>query len=296
MPIPKFNETMLPILKNISDEKEYTLLQMVEILSKDFHITQEELNLKTSAWIGKFYDKVWWGKTYLKQAGLIEHPKRWFFQITQEWKKVLQENLSEISVNYLKKYPSFVKFISPSKKDKQNTEIPENLTPNELIEKWFQNIELALKNNLLDQLKEVDPYYFEKIILELFKKMWYWDFEETPKSRDGWIDWIIFQDQLWIDRIYTQAKRYNSNNVTEKEIRNFIWAMSGDVSKWIFVTTSDFDKWALEKAHNAKLHKIILINGEKLAELMIKYNVWVQEKKTYKIKEIDLDFFSIDEF
>lgn len=296
MAIPKFHETMLPILKNISDGKEYTLNQMVEILSKEFQITPEELGLKSSNGGWEFYNKVWWGKSYLKQAWLIEYPKRWFFQITQEWKKVLQENLSEISVNYLKKYPSFIKFISPSKKDKQNTEISENLTPNELIEKWFQNIELALKNNLLDQLKEVDPYYFEKIILKLFKKMWYWDFEETPKSRDGWIDGIIFQDQLWIDRIYTQAKRYTTSNVTEKEIRNFIWAMSGDVSKWIFVTISDFDKWAIQKANNAKLHKIILINGEKLAELMIKYNVWVQVKNTYEIKEIDLDFFSVDEF
>lgn len=296
MPIPKFNETMLPILKNISDGKEYTLNQMVEILSKEFKITQEELNFKTSNWWWEFYNKVWWGKAYLKQAWLIESPKRWFLKITDAWKKVLQENLSEISVSYLKKYTDFMNFISPSKKDKQNTEIPENLTPNELIEKWFQNIELALKNNLLDQLKEINPYYFEKVILELFKKMWYGDFEETPKSRDWWIDGIIFQDQLWIDRIYTQAKRYNSNNVTEREIRNFIWAMSGDVSKWIFVTTSNFDKWALEKAHNAKLHKIILINWEKLAELMIKYNVWVQVKNTYEIKEIDLDFFSVDEF
>lgn len=287
---------MLPILKNISDGKEYTLNQMVEILSKEFKITQEELNFKTSNWWWEFYNKVWWGKAYLKQAWLIESPKRWFLKITDAWKKVLQENLSEISVSYLKKYTDFMNFISPSKKDKQNTEIPENLTPNELIEKWFQNIELALKNNLLDQLKEINPYYFEKVILELFKKMWYGDFEETPKSRDWWIDGIIFQDQLWIDRIYTQAKRYNSNNVTEREIRNFIWAMSGDVSKWIFVTTSNFDKWALEKAHNAKLHKIILINWEKLAELMIKYNVWVQVKNTYEIKEIDLDFFSVDEF
>lgn len=296
MTIPKFNETMLPILREISDEKEYTLAQIVEVLANKFKLTPDELSLMNSNGWWDFYNKVWWWKSYLKQAGLVEYPKRWFFKITSEWKKVLKENLSEISVNYLKKYPSFVKFVTGSKKEKQEHEISEDFTPSELIEKWYKNIQLALKNNLLDQLKEVNPYYFERVILELFKKMWYGDFEQTPKSRDWWIDGIIFQDQLWIDRIYTQAKRYTTSNITEKEIRNFIWAMSGDVSKWIFVTVSDFDKWAIEKAKDAKLHKIILINWDKLTDLMIKYNVWVQVKNTYEIKEIDLDFFNVDEF
>lgn len=296
MTIPKFNETMLPILKLISDEKEYTLNNVVDILWKEFNLNEEELSLMSSNWWGQFYNKVWWWKSYLKQAGLVEYPRRWFFKITKEWKKVLKENLDEISVSYLKKYPSFIKFVSWNKSDKQYDEISNDFTPSELLDKWYKNIQLTLKNNLLDQLKEINPYYFERVILELFKKMGYWDFEETPKSRDWGIDGIIFQDQLGIDRIYTQAKRYTVNNITEKEIRNFIWAMSWDVSKWIFVTLSDFDKLAIEKANSAKLHKIILINWSKLTELMIKYNVWVQIKNTYEIKEIDLDFFSWDEF
>jgi restriction system protein len=162
----------------------------------------------------------------------------------------------------------------------------------DLIKQWYDNLNKVLQSELLEELKKVDPYRFEKIILELFKKMWYWDFEETPKSWDGWIDWIIHQDQLWIERIYTQAKRYTKNKVWERDIRNFIWAMSGDVNKWIFVTTSDFDKKAIKKAKEAKLHKIILINWDDLIDLMIKYDIWVQVKNVYKIKKVDSDFFS----
>jgi len=297
MSIPKFNETMLPILEVISDGREYTMSQVIEELYNVFNVTEEEKKEKIWNWTLAFNNKVWWWKSYIRQAGLISHPKRWVFKITKEWKKVLSENLDEITVDYLKKFPSFIKFITPNKK--QKTDIKENngnnieeLTPIDLIEKWYDNIKKSLQSELLEELKKVNPYHFERIILELFKKMWYGDFEETPKTWDGWIDWIIHQDQLWIERIYTQAKRYTKNNVWERDIRNFIWAMSWDVSKWIFVTTSDFDKKAIKKAEEAKLHKIILINWDDLIDLMIKYNIWVQVKNVYKIKRIDSDFFN----
>jgi len=294
--IPKFNQTMLPILEAISDEKEYSLPEMVDILTPVFKVSEEELKETSSNGASLFYNKVGWWKSYLKQAGLIQYPKRGYFTITDEWKKVLSEWLTEITVKYLKKYPSFLAFIAPSnKKDTQSTNEEtdtEELSPTDLIERWYEKYLHALKTTLLDQLKETDPYYFEKIILILFQKMGYGDFEETKKSGDGWIDGIINQDTLGIERIYTQAKRYTTANVWEWDIRNFIGAMSWDVSKWIFVTTSDFDKKALEKVRDARNHKIILINGERLVELMIKYNVWIQEtSNNYIIKEIDWDFF-----
>ena len=120
--------------------------------------------------------------------------------------------------------------------------------------------------------------------------MGYGDFVETSKSGDGGIDGIINEDKLGLDKIYIQAKRYNDNKVREKEIRNFIGAMSGDTSKGVFVTTSTFDESAVKKAHDAH-HTIILIDGNKLVQLMHEYNVGVQIKDTYEIKEIDEDFF-----
>ncbi|MEK9703232.1 MAG: restriction endonuclease, partial [Deltaproteobacteria bacterium] len=147
-----------------------------------------------------------------------------------------------------------------------------------------------IKRELLERLKSIDPFYFEKVILLLLKKMGYGDFVETKKTNDGGIDGIINQDQLGLEKIYIQAKRYSENKVREKEIRNFIGAMSGDTLKGVFVTTSSFDEQATVKARDAH-HKIILIDGSKLVSLMYQFGVGVQTRDVYEIKEIDQDFF-----
>jgi restriction system protein len=136
----------------------------------------------------------------------------------------------------------------------------------------------------------MDPFYFENVILQLLKEMGYGDFIETRKTGDGGIDGIINEDKLGLSKIFIQAKRYGENKVREKDIRSFIGAMSGDTQKGVFVTTSTFDKNAIKKADNAH-HTIILIDGEKLSDLMHDYNVGVQIKNTYNVREIDLDFF-----
>lgn len=120
--------------------------------------------------------------------------------------------------------------------------------------------------------------------------MGYGDFIETTKSNDGGIDGIINEDQLGLDKIYIQAKRYGENKVREKDIRNFIGAMSGDTSKGVFVTTSVFDSGAVKKAGDAH-HTIILLDGHKLVDLMHQYNVGIQIKASYDVKELDEDFF-----
>lgn len=295
--IPKFNETMLPILKLLWDNNEYRLGDIVENLYEEFDVTDDEKRIKISNGTYKFDNQIWWGKSYLKQAWLIYYPKRWYTKITEEGLKVLSEGLSEITVAYLKKYDNFVKFLTPAKKEigSSDTQIvsDDELTPEDLIEEGYKKFDYSLKKDLLDKLLETNPYYFEKIILMLFKEMGYWDFIETPKSGDGGIDGIINQDALGLERIYTQAKRYTKWNVWELEIRNFIWSMN-EVSKGIFVTTSDFSESAKLKAREARHHKIILINWEDLVSLMIKYNVWVQKKKIYEIKEVDWDFFIDD--
>lgn len=140
----------------------------------------------------------------------------------------------------------------------------------------------------------MDPYAFEKIILILLKKMGYGDFIETSKSGDGGIDGIINEDQLGLEKIYIQAKRYSENKVRETDIRNFIGAMSGNTRKGIFVTTSSFGEKAKVKARDAH-HTIILLDGSKLVDLMHKYNVGVQTKSYYEIKAVDNDFFDAEE-
>ncbi|MGC9374897.1 MAG: restriction endonuclease [Bacteroidales bacterium] len=184
----------------------------------------------------------------------------------------------------------FFNFYNEGKKGiTENTEI-KNSTPQDLIDKGFNEIETQVKLDLLEKLRQIDPYYFEKVILILLKRMGYGDFVETLKSNDGGIDGIINEDKLGLDKIYIQAKRYGENKVREKDIRNFIGAMSGDTTKGVFVTTSDFDKGAIQKAHDAH-HIIILINGTKLVDLMHQFNVGIQIKEIYEVKEIDGDFF-----
>lgn len=164
-------------------------------------------------------------------------------------------------------------------------------SPQDLIDEGFSRVEAAVKSELLAKLKGIDPYFFEKVVLRLLKKMGYGEFVETTKSGDGGIDGIINEDKLGLDKIYIQAKRFTNGKVRELDIRNFIGAMSGDTNKGVFVTTSEFDRPAIEKARTAH-HKIILIDGAKLVSLMHEYNVGIQVKSVYEVKQIDEDFFS----
>jgi len=296
MAIPKFNQTMYPILEILSKWEKYKYSELIEhVDNRYFNLNTEEKNLTDSNWATSFGNKVWWGKSYLKQAWLIRYPERWYSEITKDGITALKENIvsKEITVEYLKKYPSFLRFITPTKKENiksQDSNQVEDLSPMDLMELWFDKIELSLKQDLLDKVKEMNPYRFETLTLKLLKKMWYWDTIETSKSWDWWIDGIINEDELWLWKIYIQCKRYNSSNIREPEIRNFIGAMSSEAEKGIFITTSDFHNKAIEKAKNAT-HSIVLINWERLVELMIKFDIWVQEKQVYVLKEMDNDFF-----
>ena len=236
-------------------------------------------------------DRISWGKSYLKKGGYLIYPKRGMVQITEKGKKSIKQKLH---LKDVENNDNFLTFYSEEKNKgiSTNNEIKHS-TPQDLIDEGFSQIESKVKFELLEKLKTLDPYYFEKVILLLLNKMGYGDFIETPKSGDGGIDGIINEDKLGLDKIYIQAKRYGENKVREKDIRNFIGAMSGDTRKGVFVTTSYFDKGAIKKANDAH-HTIILIDGFKLVDLMHQSNVGVQIKTTYEVKELDLDFFDGD--
>lgn len=223
----------------------------------------------------------------------VKYPRRGVVNITDKGRQALANG--PLLLADLKNDPDFIQYRSSVKSKKENeaeleTVDVDNASPQDLIDTGFSTIETEVKTELLEKLKELDPYFFEKVILILLKKMGYGDFIETSKSGDGGIDGIINEDKLGLEKIYTQAKRYNDNKVREKDIRNFIGAMSGDTSKGVFITTSSFDDYAIRKAREAH-HSIILVDGAKLVDLMHQYNVGVQVKTTYDIKEVDNDFF-----
>ncbi|MFB6317859.1 restriction endonuclease [Saccharicrinis sp. FJH54] len=295
MELPKYHETFIPILETLNKVES---LKSRELASKvrDLYysdLPQELLNQKTTSGANVLLDRILWGKSYLKMARFVSYPKRGVVQITEKGKNILVKG--QLSLYELQNDPDFINYRESVNSEKHNDiELGkvkvDNASPQDLIDSGFSSIETEVKTELLEKLKELDPYYFEKVILILLKKMGYGDFIETTKSGDGGIDGIINEDKLGLEKIYTQAKRYNETKVREKDIRNFIGAMSGDTSKGVFITTSTFDDSAVKKAHEAH-HSIILIDGAKLVDLMHQYNVGVQVKTVYEIKEIDNDFF-----
>lgn len=289
MELPKFNETFQPILTILRDGKTYKRRELMRLVEEKYYaeLPQELLNQTISTGERTIEGRIGWGITHLKQGGYLQQPQRGLVQITEKG----QSATGDISVKSIRQSYLQDDYVS-------NSELPllDSLeaSPQDLIDSGFDQIERAVKSELLSKLKEVDPYAFEKIILILLKKMGYGDFIETAKSGDAGIDGIINEDQLGLEKIYIQAKRYAENKVRETDIRNFIGAMSGDTRKGIFVTTSTFDEKAKTKARDAH-HTIILIDGSKLVDLMHKYNVGVQTKSVYEVKAVDNDFFESED-
>lgn len=295
MAIPKFDDTFLPILKVLSEGEIIKTSDLPDKILEGnyFQLSEEELKETTATGVNRFFDRVSWGVAYLRQGKFVIRPTRGYVKITQKGLDLLSENHHDLTLNWLKKDSDYNAYepVKINKKEIEESKI-EEMSPQDLIDRGFTKLNEQLKSELLEKLHESNPYYFQKIVLILFKNMGYGEFQETPKSGDGGIDGIINNDFLGLEKIYIQAKRYAVNNkVREPEIRNFIGAMSGDVSRGIFVTTSEFDESAINKARDAHNHKIILIDGDKLTDLMILYKVGVQIQSTYEVKTVDEDFF-----
>lgn len=293
MEIPKFHETFIPILKVLEKGEILQAREMYQKVIDQFYseLTKDQLEQTTKSGDRLIVNRIAWGKSYLKKGGYIQFPKRGFVKITE---KGLQSCSTNLSLYQVQNSENFLEFYH--EENPKGSELPSkihNASPEDLIDEGFNLIDVQVKDELLEKLKSIDPFYFEKVILILLKKMGYGDFIETPKTGDGGIDGIINEDKLGLDKIYIQAKRYGENKVREKDIRNFIGAMSGDTQKGVFVTTTTFDPAAVKKAHDAH-HTIILIDGKKLVDLMYQYNVGIQIKAIYEVKELDNDFFEAE--
>lgn len=303
MPIPKYYQLMMPILQSLSGREAIPVRVIREKLSKDLELTDEEMMQKLPSGRGNvFMDRVGWAATYLKKAQLLTSPKRGVYQITERGIKAIQENPDDI-LRYLERFDEFRSFkthVNPdgaqSEADTDSVQFQmqnQDITPDEMIENAKNIYEHELKDQLLQRLQEIDPYKFENVIVMLMEKMNYGVGSLTPKSHDGGIDGIIDEDELGLDKIYLQAKRYSDNNrVNEKEMRDFVGALATKpFSKAVFVTTSFFDQKAKQTARDAQGKNIRLIEGDELVALMIKHNIGVQTKQLIELKQLDNDFF-----
>lgn len=299
MAIPNYQKIMLPLLKVLSDEKDHDRKDVVAILGKEFKLTEEEiLRLQPSGHIAVFVNRVGWAFTYMKKAGLVESVKRGIYRISREGLKVLKEKPNEINNDFLSKYQSFVDFQAREKSDDSaSAEIAakETRTPEEIIDSTHKEINKGLAEDLLEKIKESTPQFFEKLVVEVLVTMGYGGSREDAgqaigRRGDEGIDGIIKEDKLGLDIIYIQAKKWD-NSVGRPEIQKFAGALQGQrARKGIFITTATFSKEAKDFVKNIDA-KIILIDGQELADLMIVNNVGVSKVNSYEIKRIDTDYF-----
>ncbi|MCB1177466.1 MAG: restriction endonuclease [Leptospiraceae bacterium] len=307
MAIPDFQSIMLPIIKYLKDKDERSSKEIKEHISSVFKLSEKDLEVKlpSSKSISLISNRVAWAEAHLKMAGLLESPRRGFYKITSDGLKVLKAPPEKINIKYLESFDAYKK----KKEDWRNKEKEENnnsqeseeinsLTPDEMIEIGFKKIKDELSIELLKKIKEGSPKFFENLVVELLIKMGYGGSVEERgtvigKSGDEGIDGVIKEDKLGLDIIYIQAKKWEGT-IGRPEIQKFVGALQGQrAKKGIFITTSSFNENSYDYISKIDI-KVILINGEELANLMIDYNVGVSLKRNFEIKKIDTDFFIED--
>jgi len=299
--IPDFQSLMLPMLKFIGDNQEHSKKEVVEFLANEMKLTDEERHeMLPSRNQPVFYNRVTWAIAHFKAAKLIENTKRGFIKITSSGQNTLKNAPGMINLKLLKQLPAYIESMNSWKNKNSTDEISRNedietKTPEEQIESGYISIRKNLEQEILSKLKSVHPSFFEKIVVELLVKMGYGGSiaeagKATRYTNDEGIDGIIKEDKLGLDVIYIQAKRWEGT-VSRPEIQKFVGALAGQrAKKGVFITTSDFSKEAIIYAMQMDA-KIVLIDGETLAQYMIDYNLGVSIQNTYEIKKIDSDYF-----
>jgi restriction system protein len=299
MAIPDYQSCMLPLLKFYGDGQDHTFREAVEALAKEFSLTDKERREMLPSGQQEIFDnRIGWARTYMKKAGLIEAPKRGVNRISSRGMDVLKQKPQRIDVNYLTQFQEFQDFraLRHTKAEEISETQMNDKTPEESLEIAYQRIRNDLASDLLQRLKACSPAFFERLVVEVIVKMGYGGTRQDAgkamgKSGDGGIDGIIKEDKLGLDAIYIQAKRWE-NTVGRPEIQKFVGALTGlRAKKGLFITTSNFSSDSEDYVSRIDA-KIVLIDGETLAQLMIEYNVGVSTLNTYEVKKVDSDYFT----
>jgi restriction system protein len=315
VPIPTYDVLMLPVLR-LCAEKLWVMRDLVVRVADDFTLSPPEREqMIPSGTMTVITSRVQWAKTYLKQAGLVEQPKRAHVQITERGREVLARNPEKIDTALLQGFEEFRDFLSRTKsEDAPSTPtalIPAALTlpsvvpvaevtntPEEQIASASLTLNESLRDALLARVLEGNPTFFEKLIVDLLLAMGYGGSradagEQLGGTGDGGIDGVIREDQLGLDRVYLQAKRYQPGNTVGSEaVQAFMGALVGKgAQKGVLITTSTFSRAAINVASQSGHLRLVLIDGDELTKLMIRFGVGVRIARTVEIKRIDLDYF-----
>ena len=302
MAVPDFQSLMLPLLRLAGDGMDHTFKDAVEAIAIEFSLTPEERNelLPSSSRTTLFYNRLAWAKTHMTMAGLLQAPRRGVFCITQRGRELLVSQLARIDMKTLQQFPEYERARRGDVQASVEPAMPavafNELTPEESIERAHLSLRKDLARELLESIMQCSPAFFELLIIKLLIKMGYGGSREEAgkavgRSGDGGIDGIINEDRLGLDAIYLQAKRWEGV-VGRPEIMKFVGALAGQrATKGVFITTSWFTQDAKDYALSSQ-YKVVLIGGERLADLMIEHDLGVSVAATYQLKRIDSDFFS----
>jgi len=302
MSVPEFNEIKAPALQFFAGGQAHRITEVYAGLAKHFALTDADLSeMLPSGTQSRWHNRANWACYDLYRAGLLDRPKRGLYVITELGKKIARQNPAKIDRDFLMQFSEFAKWIEVTESKVQGSEeqkdvsLKSGATPNEVIDAAFDSLQATLKSELLELVRKMDPFRFEHLVLDLLLAMGYGGSRDeaatvTQKSNDEGIDGLINEDRLGLDRLYVQAKRWK-DSVGRPQIQNFVGALAGQhAHKGIFITTSDFSSGAREYVKNLP-QRVILIDGQRLAQLMIEHNIGVSRTYSYEIKRVDSDYF-----
>ena len=303
MAMPDYQKIMLPLLKCLADGKERQNSELVGLLAKVFRLSDKEREeALPSGRETAFANRVRWARFYLLKAGLLETKKRGFANITPAGLELLDRNPSDLDYKALLQYPEFAEFMGTPAKPRRRTEseseaIPKQ-TPEEALNDGYGKIRQWLSKELLVQVKSASPEFFERLVIDLLVRMGYGGTVDDAgavlgRTGDGGVDGVIKQDRLGLDALYVQAKRWQNAAVGRRDLQNFVGALQErGATKGVFITTSTFAKNAWDYVGRLGNMRVVLVDGERLADLMIEKNVGVSTISTYELKRIDSDYFA----
>lgn len=301
MALPKYDEFYRLVLNALQDGKSHSMKEVRNSIAQTLQLTEQDLSETLSNGSSVYAGRVGWAKTYLKKAEMIDSPQRGYITITPAGQSLLASNEPITNALLAKLSSAFLDFYRPqsgssasTQPDSENTQISTPETPQETFERVYNLINEQLADELLNDVLNQSPAFFEHLVVDLMKAMGYGDGLVTKYSGDDGIDGIIHEDKLGFNLIYIQAKRWKPDiTITKPELQKFAGAMMGPpkVEKGLFITTAKFSPKAKEYA---TAQHIILVDGKKLTELMIEHGVGVSTQKAYLIKRIDSDYFSDD--
>ncbi len=302
--IPKWHQFMRPLLEVLQERGELSRNDATEVVVQKVGLSDEQLAISQES-NGKSIarGRIGWASSYLRTAGALVGPKRGYFALGPNATALLAldrpiKRADLTGFQEWQEYQAAKQAKSQALPDTTSDINTDDSTPEDLIEAGVKQIKEQLVSDLLDQMKEMDPHIFESLVLNVLAAMGYGggsrqEMQGVPRGPDGGIDGKINEDKLGLDQIYMQAKRYSENSVSSEKVQAFVGAMtSGGCRKGVFVTTSKFTVDAIRFADSIRDPRLVLVDGDKLANLMIQHGVGIQTKEVIKISKIDLDFFS----